>query len=83
MKYITKLDTVRQLLTTEMNEDTRVKELGMDSLDVVELSLEIEEKYGVVIDDAEIESLTNRSVTLRTLDEFISELVNRSPLTNK
>lgn len=34
-----------------MNKDTFIDELGMDSMDIIDLVMEIEEEFGVVIPD--------------------------------
>lgn len=44
--------------------------LGFDSLDFIELSLAIEERFGIVIDDPE--DLTPHFLSLETLSRFIS-----------
>lgn len=59
------LDTIREILSkqlridiSEINEDTNIKDdLGVDSLDVVEMLMSIEEECGVVVPDDEIANL--------------------------
>lgn len=41
---------------TEIHNDTRLSEdLGLDSLDLVEIGMEIEREYGIIIPDIEVE----------------------------
>ena len=44
--------------------------IGLDSLDLLELSIAIEERFGIVID--ETEDLTPHLVSLGTLSDFIA-----------
>lgn len=63
--YMDMLDTVREILSkqlridkSEIGEDTSIREdLGVDSLDVVEMLMSIEEECGVVVPDDEIANL--------------------------
>ncbi len=47
--------------------------VGLDSLDFIELSLAIEERFGIVVDDAE--DLGRHFATFGTLCRFIAERV--------
>lgn len=40
-----------------IKEETPLRELGLDSLDIVETLLELEEKYGVTFDDIDMSKL--------------------------
>ena len=51
----------------ELNADTRFLDVGIDSLDVVELMVEIEDKIGNEIE------LTERVETIGALAQFIEE----------
>lgn len=42
----------------EVTEDKLLVDLGADSLDAVELIMEVEDKFGIKIPDGEAESLT-------------------------
>jgi acyl carrier protein len=44
--------------------------VGLDSLDFIELSLAIEERYGIVMDDSE--ELARHFASLETLSRFIA-----------
>ena len=45
--------------------DTTIEDLGADSLDLVEAIMNIEEEFGVTIDDSEIENL-------KTVGDFLN-----------
>lgn len=49
----------------ELNADTRFLDIGIDSLDVVEMMVEIEDKVGYEVE------LTERVETIGTLADFI------------
>jgi len=40
-----------------LNEETPLRELGLDSLDIVETLLELEDKYGISFDDIDMSKL--------------------------
>lgn len=56
------------------NLDTslKFKELGLDSLDIVELLLQLEEEYGIHFDDVDM----NNIVTVQDLLDSISKQLN-------
>lgn len=47
----------------EIHDDDKLRELGLDSLDVVEMLLQLEEEYGVHFDDVDMAKL----VTIKDL----------------
>ena len=51
-----------------VSEEMKLNELGLDSLDVVELLLKLEEEYGVRFDDVDMSNL----VTVKDLLDSIS-----------
>lgn len=51
-------------------ESMTFDELGADSLDVVELVMEIEDAYGIEFDDDRIEQLNNISDAVNYIDEL-------------
>ena len=51
-----------------VSEEMKINELGLDSLDVVELLLKLEEEYGVHFDDVDMSNL----VTVKDLLDSIS-----------
>ncbi len=54
-----------------INDNDKIRELGLDSLDVVELLLELEEQYDVHFDDVDMSNL----VTVKDLmDEIEKQL---------
>ena len=48
-----------------------VENLGADSLDVVELLSRLEDEYGVMIPDEEVENLVTVSDVANTLDKLV------------
>ena len=55
----------------KINDDDKIRELGLDSLDVVELLLQLEEEYDVHFDDVNMSKL----VTVKDLlDEINKQL---------
>lgn len=61
---MSKLDTIKKILADQLDidentitEDTAIEDLGADSLDLVEIIMNIEEEFGVSVDDSDIESL--------------------------
>ena len=50
-----------------IHDEDKLRELGLDSLDVVELLLQLEEEYGVHFDDIDMAKLT----TVKDLLEVI------------
>jgi acyl carrier protein len=51
-------------------------DLGADSLDVVELTMEFEEKFNIVIPDEEAEKLT----TVKQVYDYIEAKINQSKM---
>jgi acyl carrier protein len=70
------VEVLIQLLAVEETQITRdarlVEDLGADSLDVVEISMLLEEEYGVAIDDQAVELMT-----LGTVKDLLSVLERR------
>lgn len=63
---------------TKKSEDTILKstswsDLGMDSLDTVELVMYIEEEYGVEIDDADASSIKGFADLLSLIEKKLSK----------
>ncbi len=52
-----------------INDNDKIRELGLDSLDVVELLLELEEQYDVHFDDVDMSNL----VTVKDLMDAIEK----------
>ena len=58
--------------TNEMPQpDSRLGDLGLDSLDMVELTMEIEARFHIVIPDEELWQESWRDKTLRDLTEYV------------
>jgi acyl carrier protein len=58
---------------TDVRDETRLDDLDMDSLDVVELALEIEDAYAIDIPDAEI-------ARFQTVGDVIDSAWSKMPL---
>ena len=55
------------------NGATRVEDLGIDSLDMVEMLYEVEEKYGIRVDDMD----QLKTMTLDELTDLLHSLVTQ------
>lgn len=55
----------------KVNDDDKIRDLGLDSLDVVELLLQLEEDYDVHFDDVDMSKL---STVKDLLDEIAKQL---------
>lgn len=55
---------------TAINTKSTFEELGLDSLDRVELVMKLEEQYGIEMSDQDAESL-------HTIDQVVDYLVNK------
>lgn len=53
-----------------VTEEMTFDDLGADSLDVVELVMEIEDRFNIQFDDDRIESLNNIGDAVRYIDEL-------------
>lgn len=57
--------------TDKLDTNLKFKELGLDSLDIVELLLQLEEEYGVHFDDVD---MTNIDTVQDLLDNIAKQL---------
>jgi acyl carrier protein len=71
------LDTIAEVLTEDFGvpeddiaPDATFEALGLDSLDVVELTLVLEEKTGVKLEDEELEDI-------RTLQQAVDKIAEK------
>jgi acyl carrier protein len=71
------LDTITEVLTEDfgvpeddISPDATFEGLGLDSLDVVELTLVLEEKTGVKLEDEELEDI-------RTLQQAVDKIAEK------
>lgn len=55
----------------EIDEDSTLTELGLDSLDITELTLQIEDDFGVALDDADWE-------TTKTVNDLIISIERKA-----
>ena len=65
----------------EMNADTPLPKgldgaIGLDSLDFIELSIAIEERFGIVLDESQ--DLTAHFTSLESLGRFIASQIERA-----
>lgn len=73
------IDKVRELLASQLNisadeiteEKEIVKDLGADSLDIVEMLMTLEEEYSVTIPDEETVDIKTVGDIVRVLDKHI------------
>ncbi len=73
------IDKVRELLASQLNisadeiteEKEIVKDLGADSLDIVEMLMTLEEEYNVTIPDEETVDIKTVGDIVRVLDKHI------------
>lgn len=70
-------DTVREMIVDRfgVHEDSVIEsmtfdDLGADSLDVVELVMELEDTFNIQFDDEKIEELKNVGDAVRYIDEL-------------
>lgn len=55
-----------------INDDDKIRELGLDSLDVVELLLQLEEEYDVHFDDVDMSKLITVKDLLNEIDKQLA-----------
>lgn len=60
-EYVLKL--LKKKTKVKVGLDSKISSLGIDSLDLVEIVIEVEDKYKVSIDDAKLETLTSKTVS--------------------
>ncbi len=59
------------LVDVEITEESRFKEdLGGDSLDMVDIIMEIEKEYDISVSDMEIEQLAAENITVGSMIDF-------------
>ncbi len=73
------LDDIRTALAKKskretITEDVLLKDLGLDSLDVVEMCLDFEEKYGITFETAELGTLKTVGDLMDTIQK---KLINK------
>ena len=63
---------ITQFLNSEMDivheEDVTFKELGLDSLDQIELEMMVEQKFNIVITDYDME-------TIKDMTDFVNKII--------
>lgn len=70
MEYLQRIKDALKNKTdvSNLNENTKFKELNIDSLDLVDLVMELEEEVNVEFSDEELLSITTVGDLLRLLD---------------
>lgn len=71
------LERVRQLIAESMDIDVKdvkpdsdiIKDIGADSLDIVEMLMIVEEEWGIVVDDDDMRSFT----TVQSVVDYIEK----------
>lgn len=53
----------------EITPETRLSDLGLDSLDIVEITMNIEKEFDIMISDPEVESWKSLQDIYNTLDQ--------------
>lgn len=69
-----KMDEVRKMLAekihvAEIDENKPLKDLGLDSLDVVEMCLSLEDKFGIQFPAEELSEFKTVGDLLKSIDE--------------
>ena len=72
-------ETVREIIATQLGMDANkikpesdiINDLGLDSLDIVELVMTLEEKWNIVADDEDIK-------TLKTVADVVKYIENNA-----
>lgn len=67
-----KLTFLQRLNVEELEETKPLKELGLDSLDVVEMCLDFEDKYGIQFETEELSSFKTVGDLFKALQEKLS-----------
>ncbi len=57
--------------TEELSMDTPFEEQGIDSIDIVEILMAVEDRYGVYVPDSDVVELRNLSQLAAWLDEHL------------
>ena len=70
------IETVKEQLRMDVAEEmSTFKDLGADSLDIVEITMNLEEKFGISIHDDKLETVKNLGDVIDLIQE---ELNNKS-----
>lgn len=73
------LEKLRDLVAEQMNikresvtpESDIIKDIGADSLDIVEMLMNVESEWGIVIDDEDIESIKTVGDVIKCIESKI------------
>lgn len=63
-------------ISKEVNNDTNLQELGINSLDLIKVIVSIEEEYSIEFDDSDL--LTDRFVDIQSIVAYVETLVIES-----
>lgn len=72
------VDKIKKIIAEQLNKEIAeigddmdiVKDLGADSLDIVEMVMNIEEEFGITIDD-------DKAINVKTVKDIVSLLENK------
>lgn len=67
------INEISDAIIEECDYDKKIKDLGVDSLDMANILLELEEKFHITIKDEDIEDL--KSINL--IVEYINKTINK------
>lgn len=56
-----------------------LEELGIDSLSLYELMLEVENKFNITIDNKAINALRTQKITIEKIEDLIKRSANNAP----
>ncbi|MCH3909927.1 MAG: phosphopantetheine-binding protein [Bacilli bacterium] len=75
---IAQMDEIRKMFAERVHvdkveDDKSLKDLGLDSLDVVEMCLDLEDKYGIQFSTDELSSFKTVGDLLSSIEKKISE----------
>jgi acyl carrier protein len=68
VEYFVKVEGIAEEIAT--NGETRVEDLNIDSLNIVEMLYNIEDKYGIRVDNLSV----LKDMTINTMAEFLNSL---------
>lgn len=71
-------DEISKLIASQLNIDSNkismeshiIKDLGADSLDIVELLMEVESKFGITIEDTDLQGFNSVGDVVRLVEKL-------------
>lgn len=68
------LEIIKQTVGHEVAPQDSLQELGMDSLDLVEIAMNVEEEFDISVPDDVSEKWTTIADVIKTIDDKLSEV---------